>query len=113
MAVWRRDQIWFDLDPDGTGDPTATVAIDTPIGRIEVMADVGQREAEMVLRGMHIGGAPAFVNRMGAANLRLLAQVFMELIYVRSLVVTGGVRTTGANPGRTPGPRRFTRDPAD
>jgi hypothetical protein len=109
MALWRRDQIRFDLEDANTQHPVAVVAIETPAGRLSVMAEVARLAGTLMLLGMHVQSETVEVNAIGPGNLRQIVIAFMERMDLDELVVTGGLRTTGAHPGRTPRERRFTR----
>jgi hypothetical protein len=113
MTVWRRDQLWFEFADDASQHPVATLTIDTPVGLLLVMADVVKRGRSMTLKGLHVQSQGPARNAIGAANLAFLVQVFMEVMDIDELAVTGRVRTTGANPGRPPRERRFTRGDPD
>jgi hypothetical protein len=112
MAIWRKQDVGFVLEEDTTDDPVATVHIDTPSGRLFAMAECMRSERTITLAGLHVHGDRTVANTVGPANLIVLAQAFMETMDVDELVVTGGLRTTGANPGKTPRPVRFARRPA-
>jgi hypothetical protein len=113
MALWRRDQIRFDLAEDATDHPVTTLTVDTPAGRLIVMATCFQSGRSMTLLGLHTHGETFAANAIGAANLAVIVQAFMELMDLDELLVTGGLRTTGANPSRIPRRLRFTRRDPD
>ncbi|HKM65387.1 MAG TPA: hypothetical protein VJY39_23150 [Acidisphaera sp.] len=73
---------------------------------IEVMAIVDiPSPRTLVLRSMDVHGPGA--NRVGIRWLRSVARALKEELGVDELRIEGGTRTTGANPGRTPRPRRI------
>jgi hypothetical protein len=113
MALWRRDQLWFELENETTEHPVATMIIDTPVGRLSVMAVPTRHGRSLTLRGLHVQSETVDRNAIGPANLAFMVRAFMEVMDLDELVVAGGLRTTGANPGRTPRERRFTRRAAD
>jgi hypothetical protein len=113
MARWRRDQLWFELANDTTDHPIVTVTIDTPAGQLSAMAEPIRNGRSLLLRGLHVQSETVGRNTIGAANLTFMVRAFMEVMDLDELVVAGGLRTTGANPGRTPRERRFTRRAAD
>jgi hypothetical protein len=88
---------------------SGTIVINTPAGRLIAMAEPVLVGRTLTLRGFHVHGDRTHANDIVAANLMVLAQMFMEAMNVDELVVAGGVRTTGANPDRTPHRIRFTR----
>ncbi|EAU40970.1 hypothetical protein FP2506_18819 [Fulvimarina pelagi HTCC2506] len=104
------DDIEIVLDPSLSDDPIFTAEIRTPLGSLDVMARVTIEGRSLALDGTHIGGDPA--KTWGPAALRNLAQAVMEKLDVDEIIVVGAVRTTGANPGRTPRLRRLRRAPA-
>lgn len=97
------------VDHANSDDPIFTVEVHTPWGSLDVMAEVTLSERVLRLDGMHIGGNPA--KNWGAAALRDIAQGVMEELDVDEIHIVGGVRTTGANPGRASRPRRLRRAP--
>ena len=109
MAIWRRQDIGFDLADDASDHPVGTIVINTPAGRLIAMAEPVLMDQALLLRGFHVHGDLTRANAIGPANLMVLAQAFMEAMDVDELVVAGGIRTTGANPNRTPRLLRFTR----
>jgi hypothetical protein len=113
MAVWRTQEIGFALEDDTTDHPIATVSIDTPAGRLFALAELVTMGRSLKLSGLHVHGERAGANHVGAANLLVVIQAFMEIMDVDELVVAGGVRTTGANSGQAPRLLRFTRRAAD
>lgn len=74
------------------------------------MAEPEELGRTLVLRRFHMQ-AQAGANSLGPGNLRLLADLVMERMDYDELVVEGAFRTTGANPGHRPRPRRFARRP--
>jgi hypothetical protein len=105
--MWDPAQIAFDLVEDMTADPVVTVNVSTPAGVLKVMAEPERVGRTLVLHGLHM--QDLVPNVVGAANLIVLADVVMQRMDVDELVVEGGLRTTGANPGRRPRVLRFTR----
>lgn len=77
---------------------------------LTVMTDEWQESPDgtrITLPGVHIQGAAR--NAIGVANLRTIGERLCEEINCDELVVEGAIRTTGANPGRTPDHLRFQR----
>jgi hypothetical protein len=107
---WRISDIEFaDIDYDATDHPVATVVIKTPAGILEVMAEFHEVSTrELHLKGLHIQ-SPIGSNVIGIAALRCVVQAAMEYLEYDEIIVEGASRTTGASPGRTPRPVRFTR----
>ena len=107
--AWRADDIDFHLVADLTAKPLVTIEISTPDGSVVVMAEPEERGRTLILWRLHMEGAVA--NAFGPANLRVLADVVMERMNYDDIIIEGAARTSGANPGRRPGPLRFTRRP--
>jgi hypothetical protein len=105
--MWAVGDISFDLAADLTDDPVVTVFVTTPAGLVTLIGEVFDRGAVLVLRGVHIQDATP--NRIGAANLMVMAQALMERLEYDGLEIEGAARTTGANPGHRPGRLRFRR----
>ena len=108
--TWEREEVEFRLLDDLTSDPIVTVEIVTPVGILLAMAEPREQGRTLVLGGFHMH-ATAGANSVGSGNLRLLADILMERMDYHELIIEGAVRTTGANPGHRPHPRRFARRP--
>jgi hypothetical protein len=106
-VMWEPAQITFDLVDDMTTDPVVTVTVRTPAGVLKLMAEPERVGRTLVLHGLHLQDLSP--NAIGAANLIVLAHVVMQRMDIDELVVEGGLRTTGANPGRRPRVLRFSR----
>ncbi|KQT87130.1 hypothetical protein [Aurantimonas sp. Leaf443] len=106
----RADEIEILVDGSLSEDPIFTLTIRTPAGSLDVMTRVEISGRSLALFGLHIGGDPA--RTWGAAALAGLARAVMEKLDVDEILVVGAVRTTGANPGRQPRPRRLRRTSA-
>jgi hypothetical protein len=74
-----------------------------------VMAEVMLEGRCLVLRGLHVHGVDVGVNELRVAGLRRMVREVMEDLDVDAIVIEGSVRTTGADPGRTPRLLRFAR----
>jgi hypothetical protein len=107
--MWTHGEIRFDdFDYDATDHPVVTIRMSTPVGVVELVAEVAEDGRSLQLRRMHVQSAVA-PNAIGLANWRLIANVVMELMGYDEIIVEGAVRTTGARPGRRPQPIRFAR----
>jgi len=107
--MWTSGDIGFDgIDYDATDHPVVTIRIATPVGLIEVMAEVAVDGRSLRLQRLHVqsGVEP---NAIGHTNWRLVATMVMERMAYDEIIVEGAVRTTGASPRRRPRPIRFTR----
>lgn len=69
---------------------------------MSVIANVSKEGNQLVLRGMHIDGPGAGSSNLG--QLRDVARALGREYGVREVVIYGGQRTTGANPGKIPRP---------
>jgi hypothetical protein len=84
--------------------------VTTTAGTILVMAEVELAGRSLILSGVHVQGDDVKANEIGVPGLRRIIQEAMEELGVDEIVIVGAVRTTGANPGRSPRPLRFTRN---
>jgi hypothetical protein len=109
MTLWNSNDIRFQLADDDTDHPIVTLHIETPAGRLYAMAVVERLGRCIALLGLHVHGDRTAVNQVGSGNLRRVARAFMEVFDVETLLVTGGIRTTGARPGKGSRRLRFTR----
>lgn len=107
--MWMPDDIDFDdIDYDATDHPVVTIRLITPVGLIEVMAEVAVDRRSLRLQRLHVQ-SNVQPNEVGHANWRLIATMMMERMDYDEIIVEGAVRTTGASAGRRPRPIRFTR----
>lgn len=104
---WKPDDISFGLEDDGTDDPIASLKLSALGVELEIMATVFFESRKIRLMNAHMQGAQP--NSVGLANLKIAARVFLERMDFDEIIIEGALRTTGANPGRTPKPLRFTR----
>jgi hypothetical protein len=111
IVAWSGGDIDIVLDQFGTDDPVVTATIVTPAGDLAVMAEPITQGRRLVLDGLHMHGVNLRPGQLGWLRLRWLAQAVMERLDLDEIVVRGAVRTSGANPGRRPGERRFKRAP--
>jgi hypothetical protein len=99
MAIWRRDEVAITFLDGLVEHPVVTVTIDSPAGELRAMATPLLAGRTLLLTGFHMHGELTSANQVGATNLIVLAQALMEMMDVDELVVTTGLRTTGAKPG--------------
>jgi hypothetical protein len=116
--VWDKAKILITANST-TSEPARGVygfTITPPTGgQIAFMAD-GKVEGNTVrFTGAHAEGVGGIgKNSVGCSNLRVVAEAFMERIGCDELIIEGATRQSGAGPGRTPSPLRFTlRPPPD
>ncbi|MCW4115130.1 hypothetical protein NPA31_009190 [Aurantimonas sp. MSK8Z-1] len=101
------DDILVVIDEDLSDDPIFTAEIRTPAGTISVMGRFVVSGRSLEVADMHIGGDPSL--DWGWGRLRHIARLIAEKLDVDEIIVAGAVRTTGANPGRSPGRYRIAR----
>lgn len=77
----------------------------TENGEIRVITAMSKEGDALVLRGLHIDGPGA--GAVGRLGLRALATELAKQQGASRVIVHGGRRTTGANPGHIPRPITF------
>ena len=83
------------------GDVVELVAT-TACGDVRIITGLERDGDNLILRGMHVDGPGA--RSLGLQGLRDLAREFGRQHSARFVIIHGGVRTTGANPGHVPRP---------
>jgi hypothetical protein len=83
--------------------------IETSVGAIEILAEIALDGRHLTLGGLHVYGIDVDTNDLGIGGLRRIVREVMEDLNVDQITIEGAVRATGAGPGRTPRPLRFTR----
>jgi hypothetical protein len=109
LKMWTPGDIVIVIDDSLTDDPVLTAEIDTPAGRLKMMAEVSIRDGLLSLRGLHLHGVGVAPNAFGLGSIRRLADAVMKEFGCDEIVVEGAVRTSGANPGNAPGFRFIKR----
>ena len=92
------------LDQDGD---TVEASIPSPVGPLIVICRVALQDGRLVLYDLHVHGPGP--GALGPVALRTIVREVMEQFDVRMLEIRGFARTTGAAPGRIPGPLVFRR----
>jgi filamentous hemagglutinin len=69
-------------------------------GNFSVVTEMTKDGNQLILNGMHIDGPGAGSSSLG--ELRNIARTLGQQYGVDQVVINGGVRTSGANPGKTP-----------
>ena len=105
--VWTAADIAFEIVDDLSDDPVVTIRLSTLAGPLTFMAEPVVQGTALLLNGVHVQDSTP--NRIGAANLLVIAQALMERMELDGLVVEGAIRTTGAHPGHRLRRLRFTR----
>jgi hypothetical protein len=103
--MWSSAQISIVIDEVDL--PTVLASIATPIGVVELIANVRLIDSVLYIERAHIGGLSA--NALGIAGLNAIGRKLMEEAGVTEIVVEGSARTTGRSKGRTPHLIRFPR----
>jgi filamentous hemagglutinin len=85
-----------------TDGDVVELAATTPSGEIRVITDWKLAGRELILNRLHLDGPGA--GSLGLQMLRDLAREFGRQCAVDRVIIHGGVRTTGANPGHVPRP---------
>jgi len=85
------------IEQDGI---THEFSISRPSGNLSVVTDVVKNDNQLILNGLHIDGPGAGVSSL--SELRDFARTLGKQYGVDEVVINGGVRTSGANPGKTP-----------
>jgi hypothetical protein len=81
------------------------VVVSTPVGKLQLIGEVTQIGRVLHVRNAHAGGLhPGALSRAGlnAIGRKLLVEADVD-----EIIIEGGTRTTGKNPGRPPKPFRF------
>ena len=71
-------------------------------GEITVIAEMTRSDDDLILRDAHIDGVGPGASSIG--ELKQLAREFAQQQGASRIIIYGGVRTTGAKPGRRPRP---------
>jgi hypothetical protein len=107
--LWRPEDIRFRLDGNLTDGPVMTFVIVTPVGAVLVMGEPTSSGPVLNIRRSHVQAQDRSPMHIGTANLLMIVRAAMEEFGYDGIILEGAVRTTGANPGRTPRVLRFTR----
>lgn len=88
------------------------VAVGTSKGEVQVVAIMAREGDTLILKRLDVQGAGA--NSLGIRELRGLEKAFAQEIGkhegAKTVVIEGGKRQSGANPGRVPHPRTYQID---
>jgi hypothetical protein len=99
----------IDIIGEQSEGSVATARIETAAGTLMVMAEVALDGRCLTLRGLHVHGTDVGANDLRVVGLRRMVREVMEDLNVDEIIIEGSVRTTGADPGRTPRRLRFGR----
>ncbi|MEN3376518.1 MAG: hypothetical protein V7604_1873 [Hyphomicrobiales bacterium] len=92
-----------------TGGNVVFAHVETSAGTIEILAEIALDGRHLTLGGLHVYGINVDANDLGIGGIRRIVREVMEDLNVDQITIEGAIRTTGAGPGRTPRPLRFTR----
>jgi hypothetical protein len=101
------DDIEIIVDDQLSEDPIFLVQVITPLGILDLMAEVRLSPRSIEVHGLHVGGDAA--TRWGWSTLRRIGRLIAEKLDVDEINLYGAIRTTGANPGRRPRHWRIAR----
>jgi hypothetical protein len=106
--MWTSDQFEIVLAEIEAGDPPVVlVRISTPAGNVDLLGAAWFEERTLYMKDVHIGGLEP--GARGLSGLNAIGRRFLEVAGVKQIIIQGGVRTTGRNPGRPPTPFRFPK----
>src|SRR5262249_34015052 len=81
------------------------IEITTPVGLVQIIGKVTRGGRVLHVGGAHIDGLNS--GALGRAGLNAIARKRLEEADVDQIIIEGGTRTTGKNPGRPPKVFRF------
>ena len=101
--MWSEADVTVEIDQ--VDRDVMIVVITTPVGKQQIIGDVTRTGRVLHVREAHAGGLrPGALSRAGlnAIGRKLLVEADVD-----EIIIEGGTRTTGKNPGRPPKPFRF------
>ena len=101
--MWGRNVIMIEIG-DVDGD-VMIIDVTTPVGIVQIIGKVTRVGRVLQIRGAHVDGL--YGGALGRAGLNAIGRKLLEEADVYQIVVEGGTRTTGKNPGRPPKVFRF------
>jgi hypothetical protein len=108
MAWLPEDVTDVELQPDASAGDILTIRVETPAGWVDIMGDIDITGRCLMVYRAHVQSENG-ANRVGVANLRVIAKVVLERMDCDEARIEGADRTTGARPGHQPRIIRFTR----
>jgi hypothetical protein len=85
--VWTAAEISLVIDDEASAGSIVTVRVSTPMGQLEIMANIESFGRELVLSGVHIQTETLRANALGWPRLRQIARVVAEMADVEVVVV--------------------------
>jgi hypothetical protein len=101
--MWTEGDVTVEIDQ--VDRDLMIVVITTPVGKLQLIGEITQIGRILHVRKAHADGLyPGALSRTGlnAIGRKLLVEADVDKI-----IIEGGTRTTGKNPGRPPKPFRF------
>ena len=81
------------------------IEVTTPVGMVQIIGKVVRAGRLLHVSGAHVDGLRG--GALGRAGLSAIGRKLLEEADVDQIVIEGGTRTTGKNPGRPPKAFRF------
>lgn len=103
--MWLSGQVTIEIEVVEGSE--MIVIIGTPAGTIEIVGNVTLVGGRLTIDGAHVQGLSPGALRW--AGLNAIGCRILEETGASSLIIQGGIRTTGRNRGRRPSPIRFPR----
>jgi hypothetical protein len=101
--MWSEADVTVEIDQ--VDRDVMIVVITTPVGRLQIIGEITQTGRVLHVRKAHVEGLhPGALSRSG---LNALGRKLLVEADVDQIIIEGGTRTTGKNPGRPPRPFRF------
>lgn len=105
---WSENDVTFEIYGDMSEDDVVALIVSTPVGIITIIAEFEfVSDRLLIMRRAHVSGLEG--NSLGYGRLRQIMNVALQIGKYDEIVIEGGNRTTGANPGHQPRPLRFRR----
>ena len=101
--MWASEEITIEIGL--VEDEVMIVEITTPAGMVQIIGNVTRVGRVLHVRKAHIDGLHG--GALGRAGLNAIGRKLLEEADVDEIVIEGGTRTTGKNPGRPPRVFRF------
>lgn len=106
--MWRQDEIGVSIvDAEGGSPPVVMIEIGVPAGRLFLLGVVRIEGETLHIEGAHVDGLHP--GACGRSGLNAIGRKLLEVAGVKRLIIQGGARTTGANPGEKPARIVFPR----
>jgi hypothetical protein len=101
--------MWTDADVtveiDQVDRDVMIVIIGTPVGKLQLIGEITRIGRVLHVRKAHADGLHP--GALGRTGLNAIGRKLLVEADVDQIIIEGGTRTTGKNPGRPPKPFRF------